>query len=298
MDVSEIINSLEFVSLSDSSQEFSTPQVQPILVINHPACTGSIALQGAQVLSYKATGGNELIWLSPCADFTPGASIQGGIPICLPWFGDNRHYASQLKHGFVRNRAWQLTEAHENSKSVTLSFMYKSTMEDLTLFPHPFISKITVSFGHTLSLHISVTHDGKGKMPLSWALHSYFMTEDIGYARVSGLEGFNYLDNTLGLSTHTQTSTIEFNGEFDRVYECTPDTVVISGHPTIRVNAESQPTTIVWNPGAQLARKMKDIGEDNHRNFLCVERGAAFGDEVILASGESVEGSLTISESM
>ncbi len=46
----------------------------------------TVALQGAQVLSWQPKGHDEALWLSPMARLGTGTPVRGGIPVCWPWF--------------------------------------------------------------------------------------------------------------------------------------------------------------------------------------------------------------------
>ena len=63
-----------------------------------------VALQGAQVLSWMASG-RERLYLSPRAAFDGQTAIRGGIPVCWPQFNQR---GPLPKHGFVRNLPWQV----------------------------------------------------------------------------------------------------------------------------------------------------------------------------------------------
>jgi glucose-6-phosphate 1-epimerase len=64
----------------------------------------TVALHGAQVLSWTTADGVERLYLSPRAVFDGAAAIRGGVPICCPQFNQR---GMLPKHGFMRNLPWE-----------------------------------------------------------------------------------------------------------------------------------------------------------------------------------------------
>lgn len=292
----DIINRSQTVTLTDSVSRYQKPApALPLLLIRNQSCEAVIALQGAHLLQFKPKQGAELLWLSPNAIFAKGTAIRGGIPVCLPWFGVNRKDPSKPKHGFVRDQDWQLTSIHEPDSATTeLVFLFKSSTADLIQFPHPFIAQLRISLSKDIQLTLSIHNLSVSDAEFSWALHSYHPVEDLASTTVSGLSGLNYLDNLQGLKPVYQQDNIRFAGEVDRVYESVPATQRILGHPSITITGNHCETAIVWNPGANNAKAMPDVGEEIHQQFICVERGAAFGNSWRLAAGENQQATLQI----
>jgi D-hexose-6-phosphate mutarotase len=44
-------------------------------------------------------------------------------------------------------------------------------------------------------------------------------------------------------------------------------------------------STVVWNPWMEKGRRLADVGEDQVRDFVCVETANALGDVVTLPPG-------------
>ncbi len=243
-----------------------------------------VSEQGAQALSFKPAGDDDLLWLSPSARFKTGTAIRGGVPLCMPWFGVNRHAANTPSHGFARNVNWvlgvveQLQHAHFGDVTVV-----KFAAHAHPLFDYPFRATLTFIFNSTLNIELRVENTGTHTMPLSWALHSYLPVDDLDLARVSGLDGVRYLDNTRALQSKVQHGDIEFNEEVDRVFIDVPDQQRLND---LLIGGQGCDSAIVWNPGLDKAAAMADVGEANYRRFVCVERGNAFDNEVQLAPGE------------
>ncbi len=269
----------------------------PLLRINNGKCDATIAIQGAQLLQFRAHGGSELLWLSPNALFVPGKAIRGGIPVCLPWFGVNRVDPTKPSHGFVRNRDWILESIDEPDADRTeLCFLYLSDEQDLTLFPEPFSTRLRITLSDQIDMDLEVSNHGDDNIPVSWALHSYHPVSSLEDTRISGLDGIYYLDNTNGLEPTLQEGDISFSGELDRVYETVPPTQEIDGQPQILISGEHCETAIVWNPGAEVAARMEDVGAGGHEQFICLERGAAFANGWTIAPEDQLSARVTISE--
>lgn len=286
------------VALSHSTVNYPDRTHQPglpLLEIDNPHCRAVVALQGAQLLEFTPHGGDALLWLSPNAIFSPGKAIRGGIPVCLPWFGVNQHAPEQPKHGFARNRDWQLQHiATDPDGETRLGFGFEYNGTEPALFPYPFSARLSLRLSQQLELTLMVANTGTDTLPLSWALHSYHPVADLAATRVTGLDGCRYLDNTRGLAPAVQTGEVRFSGEIDRAYERVGRTQVIEGNPRIVINGENCNSAIVWNPGAELAAGIGDIGAGNYAGFVCVERGAAFGDARHLHAGERLTSQLTL----
>ncbi len=297
---SKLIESIEqtrYVSLTDSRQLYGSAEPLPLIKIASPHCDAVIAIQGAQLLEFCPKDGQPLLWLSPKALFSPGKAIRGGIPVCAPWFGVHTADATKPKHGFVRNHPWQVTHISEHEDdTVELSFQYRSTPADLTLFPHPFQLTLKLTLNECLKMSLAVQNLGDSIMPFSWALHSYFPIENLPEVRVKGLDNNDYLDAVEHFSRKLQQGDVAFNGEVDRVYESVGEQQIIAGLPTINITGTECPTAIIWNPGAALAGEMADIGIEHYAEYICVERGAAFNNSWQIAPGHTTAATLTITD--
>lgn len=53
-----------------------------------PSSSTLISPFGAHLLSWRPTGDEDVLWLSSRAVMDGTRAIRGGIPLCLPWFGD------------------------------------------------------------------------------------------------------------------------------------------------------------------------------------------------------------------
>ena len=64
------------------------------------------------------------------------------------------------------------------------------------MWPHEFRIEYRVSIGKALGLELTVKNKGETAFEFAEALHTYFEVGDVREARVRGLDGVKYLDNT------------------------------------------------------------------------------------------------------
>ena len=276
----------------------------PLYLIENPLGRMVICEQGAQVLSFIPAGKKDLLWLSPLADFCLGKPVRGGIPICLPWFGVDSRNKDNPNHGFARNINWQLaniTDADDAQQGACTRIEFvldQFQQQPHALFSYPFSAKLTFLMGDSLSIHLQISNTGSETMPLTWALHSYHPVASITSTRVTGLDDCEYLDNTCGLARKRQSGDVVFDGELDRVYINAGDKQsIISASPdntSIAVEASGCSSAVVWNPGLEKATELQDMGAENYQQFVCVERGNVFDNEVMLLPNETHRASLHI----
>lgn len=282
----------DYLTRTDSGALYDKPGLD-LLLVETGLCRAVISLQGAQVLEFTAEGRAPLLWLSPAAVFEAGAAVRGGVPLCLPWFGENRSDPSKPKHGLVRTQLWELAGSEEQADgTVELTFRFLHPGD--TLFTASFACLLKVGLGKSLTFDLELTNTADTAAEFSWALHSYFAVEDVAEVAVEGLSGVSFLDKTKGFARATLEGLQTFDGEVDRVYEQAPASQKIVTPIPIAAQSDNCHTVITWNPGADLAATIGDIGE-HFRGFVCVEHGNAFANSWQLQAGESARASLTLS---
>lgn len=281
-----------YLTRTDTGALYGKPGLDVVL-IETALCRAVIALQGAQVLEFAAAGRAPLLWVSPQAIFEPGTAVRGGVPLCLPWFGINRTDPGKPKHGLVRNQVWDLAASSEQPDGrVKLVFTYQHSGD--ALFPADFSCELTVLLGAELEFMLNLTNTSAQAAEFSWALHSYFAVDDVSAVAVEGLGGVEYLDKTLDFARCRLEDVQTFPGEVDRVFEhATAIQKIITANP-ISAHSENCHTVITWNPGAELAATLPDVG-GHYREFVCVEHGNAFANSWQLGAGESASARLTLS---
>ena len=96
--------------------------------------------------------------------------------------------------------------------------------------------------------------------------------------------------STIPLPDLTADETISINEEVDRIYlQSTADCVITDASlkRRIRIAKRGSHSTVVWNPWADKARQMGDLGVDGHLHMLCVESANAADDVVKVAANSS-----------
>jgi glucose-6-phosphate 1-epimerase len=266
----------------------------PIVRITSSAATADISLYGAQVLSWRPAGAEEVLFLSQQSRFETGHAIRGGIPVCFPWFrGMPRGKAdnpSAPSHGFVRTKEWRLDSLRASDDgSVTLVCVTSSDDSTRALWPHDFLLAYRIRIDTTLRLELSVMNRGVNPLRFEEALHTYFRIGDIHQARVHGLDAVSYLDNTDGNKSKRQDGALALTAPTDNAYidaEGPAEILDPVFHRRLRTEKLHSSTTIVWNPWQQGAASLSDLGNDEWQQMLCVEAGNILAASVTLAPGE------------
>jgi glucose-6-phosphate 1-epimerase len=249
---------------------------------------GEIYLHGAHVTSWKPAGGDEVLFLSTKSRWEDGQAIRGGIPICFPWFRAKANSPEAPAHGFVRTKAWQLESIAENGSGVTVSMSTGSDERTERWWPGDFRLIYRATFGHELRLELVCANTGKTPLRLEEALHTYNRVADIAQARVQGLDGVHFLDNTDSNKEKTQIGDVTITSKTDNAYLNTQSTVDLLDSDLgrrIRMSKANSMTTVVWNPWDDGAKGMRDLGDGEWKQFVCVEASNILGFAVDVAPG-------------
>ncbi len=296
-DLQNLLDRCDFLQLTSSVDALTGSKGAglPLLQVTTAKCRALIALQGAHLLNFYTASGKPLLWVSPNCDFTPGVALRGGIPVCLPWFGPHPTDSTKPKHGFARNREWQLIDAGLNDDGdLKLVFEFNSPANEL--FAFDFCAQLVMDLGDSIKQSLSITNADSQPFDCSWVLHSYFPVQSLADVRVEGLTGKTYLDNLEQHAAKPQYGDVDFPHEVDRVFPGVDNPVGIIGSPRIRITHDNCPSVVVWNPGAANAAKIADIGAGNEQGYVCVERGAVLAEKWHLAAGETKTASMEIQE--
>lgn len=247
--------------------------------------TSTIALQGAQVLSWIA-GGFERLWLSPAARLGTGKAVRGGIPVCWPWFAAHPHDDTKPFHGFVRTRPWEVVETGHTEGAAWIKLSYETGIADLALWPQEAEAQLTVRLDKDLSLSLLTSNLGEVGFVMSQALHTYFAVSDIAQVRIEGLDEMKYIDKLDTDARKVQSGDITIEREVDRIYlgELGTITLVDGAVPQRRIATKStgSHSAVVWNPWIEKTKRLGDMGSDDaYKRMLCIESTNA-GDDIVL----------------
>ena len=261
----------------------------PHLLIQHHGAIAEIYFQGAHVAQYMPPHSQPLLFLSNASQFTAGKAIRGGVPLIFPWFGPHPTNPALPAHGFARTMEWRLCALRKHSNRVAVEFSLTDSPETLKLWPHPFELRLIVRIRESLEMALVVRNTGKSSFTFEEAMHTYLKVGDVRRLKIHGLEGRDYLDKMQGGRRMRQDDTpIIINGETDRVYLGTPDTVKVreaSGHELTAAKTGSK-STVVWNPWVAKSKAMPDFCDDEWPHMLCIETANAAEDAVVLEPGE------------
>jgi glucose-6-phosphate 1-epimerase len=253
-----------------------------------PASRCSVALHGAQILSFQRRGDRDWLWLGGKARWKVGSALRGGIPLCFPWFGPHPTEPGFPAHGFARTRLWRLVGVDEiPAAKLRAVFELRADEQTRPLFPHAFTARTTVIAGEDLELSFEVVNDGGAPFDFEIAMHSYLTVSDIGAVAIEGLDGASYLDKVAAGSRRQQDAcAVAIVGEVDRVYASGgPLSLVDPGHPMLRLDGRGTASAVVWNPGAAKARALGDLDPEDYRRFVCLEMGNLGAQRIALAAG-------------
>ncbi|WP_346797382.1 D-hexose-6-phosphate mutarotase [Halomonas sp. Bachu 37] len=240
-----------------------------------------VSLQGAQVLHFAPSGGSDWLWLTPTPKDLPG-TLRGGIPLCWPWFGDERFADESAErdgpfHGLSRQALWRLEAADEHEEGIELHLSPETRLHSL-LVPRVVIQ------ANAQRLHVELISENRGDTPvkMSAALHSYLAVKDVHQCRLSGLAGARYLDKLKGFAEGEQQGELAVRGEVDRIYHTNNELRLDDGQRVMRIAKQSSDSTVVWHPDTTLPA---DIPMQAARQFLCVEAANTRLDPVWLVPG-------------
>lgn len=279
-------NDLQDIQRRFPGLSFDTEQNLPRVRYEKDGVGVGFFLHGAHVTHFDAADGGSPFFVSSLSTYESGKAIRGGVPICFPWFGPKKDDVNAASHGFARVSEWELQGVDE--KGVTLQL--QSSPSTLAQWPHDFVARYRIGIdGDRLRLAFEVQNTGTSSFDFEVALHSYFRVADARTAFVEGLSGKTYIDKVDESARKTQKGPITFEGELDRVYVDSGGPILIrDGQRTVRIEELSGwRSTIVWNPWIEKAERLKDLGNDEWTQFVCVESGAVGEDAVTLNAGEN-----------
>ena len=242
-----------------------------------------VALQGAHVVSWRAAR-RERLYLSPRNHWDGRTAIRGGVPVCFPQFNQR---GSLPKHGFARNLAWTLGPSVVQDEAVEQDFLLVANPQTHAFWPQQFEATLRVALKPG-ALKVSLLVDNTDEKPLefSGALHTYFAVDHIAQVRLTGLKGQTEWD---ALRDHhaTAAAELQFDGEFDRVYDAAPAPLCLQdGENRLEISqSTSWAHSVVWNPGREKCAAMADLPADGYAHFVCVEAAQVMSPITVPAAG-------------
>jgi glucose-6-phosphate 1-epimerase len=284
--------------LAEMNERFGIPTVAQITAgngglpkvrITAALATGEMYLHGAHVTSWNPRGQGDMLFVSSQSHWKADHAIRGGVPICFPWFGNKADDCGAPAHGFVRTKSWQLESIVQSADTVTVSMFTESDERTKKWWPFDFRLVHRATFGPELSQELMVTDTGASSLRFEEALHTYLRVGHIEKTRLQGLNAVHYLDKTDSNREKIQHGALVIISETDRIYLNTPHAVEVEDdalHRRLRVAKENSLTTVVWNPWAQKAKSLSDLGDGQWVQMVCVETSNVSVFAVDLAPGQ------------
>ncbi|MDF1826302.1 MAG: D-hexose-6-phosphate mutarotase [Verrucomicrobiales bacterium] len=231
--------------------------------INHESGAKLIvARHGGHAVSWKTADGEEQLFLSPTADYSPDKAIRGGVPVIFPQFSDHGPFG---RHGFARKSEWDVVPGED-------SFSLATSLESHEAWPHPFSLKLHFDLGSDcLTMSLTVNNPGDAPFAFHAALHTYLRTNGLSETQVLGLESRDFLDEATGEMKTGSASPITFGKEVDRAYfDAAKDSVLLkTGNKSLRIDSKEFPDLVIWNPGPD--HGIGDLTCEGWRQFVCIE---------------------------
>lgn len=240
---------------------------------------------GAHLTSWKTRSGREWMFLSSQSLFEQGKAIRGGVPVIFPQFSG---FGPGPRHGFARNMEWRLSREPHNG---SCTFLLEADESSLAAWPYKFHAEFTPTLADDqLTMTLLIRNIDDKPFTFTAALHTYFAVSNVHQVELSGLEGLTYWDNN-GSDFHKDRfvqkgNSLNFPGAIDRVYfACTGPLQLTDGNHKLSIQAEGFRDVVVWNPGADAAKNLSDLADDEYQKMLCVE-AAVVDQPITLAPGE------------
>lgn len=263
----------------------------PVALIDNGLCEAEISLYGGHVLSFIPNGEEDLLWVSSKSIYSEGTPIRGGIPVCWPWFNAHPTDSDVYSHGFARRNTWEVMDsATEEDGSTVILLALNGDKNTRKGWPHSYHAELTITAGEELKVELTTENKGDEPIVISNALHTYFSVADATKIIISGLDGCEYGDDVDSGKMKVQSGDITIAGEVDRNYRNTEDECIITDplkDRKIRVRKEGSSTTVVWNPWVEKAKGLKDFGDEEYMNMVCIEAVNAFDDCRKIEPGEN-----------
>lgn len=225
-----------------------------------------LSLFGAQPLRW-CSGGRDWLYLSPQAVMDGRSAIRGGVPIIFPQFAER---GPGPRHGFARSRPWRLLE----HASQHLRLELREDAATLAAWPYRFRLELSAALTPgALDLGLRVENHDTADVAFAAALHAYFAL-DFGRCRIEGLQQAGYEEH--GAAHPAERQALTPRAALDRIYAGGSDRLrLCDGDAALTIEREGFTDWVVWNPGAEAAAALPDLGADEASRFLCIEPACA-----------------------
>lgn len=255
--------------------------------ITHPVFNATLLLQGAQLIEFSPKNNQfeNMLWLSPSAQYKHGKPIRGGIPICWPWFGNLdknpvviqdqvKQQASASAHGFARLLPWEIKSIHEDCHHIDVSLILTSDSATKELWPFDFDLEVNFTFSTKLKVKLTTINTGTHSFSISQALHTYLPTEDIDRSYIHNTQNLTYIDALENWNIKQQIGNINFNSETDRLYFFEDPNYSLrleTPNQTLLIKNFNSQSAVIWNPWIEKSKRLSQYSPQDFRYMLCIE---------------------------
>jgi len=257
----------------------------PEIIVSNQYAKARISLYGGQVLSFHPKDAEQdLLFLSPDAEFDDGVPIRGGIPVCWPWFGPSSK-SGQPSHGVARTQTWSIEKTVQLSDGSSEIVLHLPP-GDFGQFESLALS-LSIRIGKTLLLVLKTENLGDSPQIISQALHSYLQVSRASECAIIGVNQVEYIDKLLDTQPCIQNGDLVINEPVDRIYHCVSNRVELKDaglNRTIRITNEGNDSTVIWNPGCAL----KDLSGESYHQMVCVESAWLNSNQHTILPNESL----------
>ena len=245
--------------------------------------TVTVSTHGATILSWVVNS-NERIFLSKLSNAStpsPGKGIRGGVPIVFPNFGP---WECGPQHGFARGKQWKI--ASQDDQSIILEL--ENDKETEKIWNHKFKLTYNVKITDNTLVTILCVKNNNESMSFDFTtlLHTYLRVPDVQKFTLFGLENLKYFNS---LTKEENIAECEIKGiheNVDRVYAGTVSKHYLKyDNTTIEIRKCNLPDTVLWNPWIEKAKGMKDFGDNEYLEMICIEAGKVAERQILKAGG-------------
>jgi glucose-6-phosphate 1-epimerase len=179
-----------------------------------------------------------------------------------------------------------LESIEQTADGITVSMCTQSDPDTRRWWPADFRLLHRVTFGSELKLELTVSNSGTKPFRFEQALHTYYRVGDVRKVRIRGLDGVAYLDNTDSNKKKKQKGDVVISSPTDNAYMDTQNPLQLLDpvlNRSIQITKQNSNTTVIWNPWADGARALSDLGDDEWQHMVCVEGSNILENAVELA---------------
>lgn len=257
-----------------------------IVVKNKDGSSITVYEQGAHLVSWKNSNGEEMLYMSPKAVFEHRQPLRGGVQLIFPQFS-NRGKMNQ-RHGFARLRQWRIRDISDG----VAVFEMLTPLDDLSVDASKHVEHAatnllvltyTITFNNdTMTLKMNVEnrcHDQAAKF--SFAFMPYLKVQDVASTIVNGVNITPFVDSTKDkdsetLNVNRPVPLWVIKDELDRIYPNQGCAVLLmepQRKVVTHISTNSLRDVAVWNPGPERCAQIPDLPENGYKEFISVGHG-------------------------